>query len=352
LTGTRVYTRELYRAIAAHGTYALSQVYAGGIEGVERRGLLSNARNILWLVSTLTRELERIKPALLHAAAYLGPPRSPCPVVLNVFDTTYAATPHHFDWKFRFYARTFIPAAIRRAAAILTLSEHARGEIERLYGVPRARVHVVPPGVGGAFHPPADGETIARVRSGYDLPGEYVMYAGEDHPRKNLPRLIAAFARARREIPSLHLVLAGPRAAASPLQSAIEASGAAPAIHSTGYVPETDLAGLYAGARAFVFASAQEGFGMPPVEAMACGTPVVVAPNPPMREVLGDAAWFTADDSVEALAQGIVRVAQDDALCRTLRARGLERAQLYSWFESARKTMAVYAQLLGDAARV
>jgi glycosyltransferase involved in cell wall biosynthesis len=270
-------------------------------------------------------------------------------MVLNVFDTTYAAFPQSFDWKFRFYARTFIPSGIRRASAILTLSEHARGEIMRIYDLPGERVHVVPPGVGDEFHPLHDPDALARVRAKYNLPEKYLLYVGGCHPRKNVPVLIAAFARARQEIPDLHFVLAGPRFEPGVIDAPVAASGASNAIHHLDFVPEADLRVLFAAARVLVFASRLEGFGMPPVEAMACGTPVVAAPNPPMPEVLGDAAWFTADDSVEAMTEGILRVLRDDALQASLRERGIARARLYSWQDSARKTIDIYDAVLGQA---
>lgn len=350
LTGTRVYTQKLFQAIAAQGAYDLGELYGNREAGVPRRGTLrSNARNILWLLSGLENELKRAHPVLFHAAAYLGPLRAPCPMILNVFDTTYAAFPRDFDWKFRFYARTFIPSAIRRASAILTLSGHARGELMRLYGLPGERVHIVPPGVGAEFHPLDDPNELARVRAKYDLPEKYLIYVGGRNHRKNVPVLIAAFARARREIPDLHLVLAGPRSGPHATDAPISASGAAHAIRQLDFVPEADLPALYADARACIFASRLEGFGMPPVEAMACGTPVVAAPNPPMPEVLGDAAWFTANDSVEAMTAGILRVLGDDALRVTLRERGIERAHLYAWTESARKTIGIYDHVLARA---
>lgn len=352
VTGTRMYTQKLFRALAARPEFALSELYATREVGAERQGTLrSNVQNIWWLVGGAERELARNAPALFHAAAYLGPLATPCPMVLNVFDTTYVAYPHNYDWKFRLYALTIIPAAVKRAVAILTLSEHARGEIVRVYQVPPERVHVVPPGVGAEYHPVADARAIAKVRAKYGVGESYLIYVGGSNARKNVPNLIRAFARVRREFPALEFVMAGPRGVAAPVQAAIAEAGVSNAIHPLGYVPEEDLNLLYGGARANVFASRMEGFGMPPVEAMACGTPVVVAPNPPMPDVLGDAAWFTENDSPEALAAGIARVLHDSALAQTLRERGLERARLYTWDASAQKTVDIYQEVLARPTR-
>lgn len=347
LTGTRVYTQKLFHAIAARPEFELSEIYGTREVGAARHGTLrANAQNILWLVANGRRELNRQRPALFHAAAFLSPLRPPCPMVLNLFDTTYVTYPRNLDWKFRFYANTFIPASIKRAAAILTLSEHARGEIVRIYNVSPERVYIVTPGVGAEFHLVADTQGIEAVRTKYGLGENYLIYVGGRNRRKNVPNLIRAFAKARGEFPALEFVMAGPKESNAPVDAALAEVGLAHAIHQLDYVPEADLHMLYAGARADVFASRMEGFGMPPVEAMACGTPVVAAPNAPMPQVLGDAAWFTENDSPDALAAGILRVLNDDALAQTLRARGLERARLYTWEGSAQKTIGIYQEIL------
>ncbi len=353
LTGTRVYTHNLLNAIRALDRFEVREIYGTREAGPRRRGnFKSNVQNLVWLWAGLERELKRQQPALFHAAAFLGAWRAPCPMLVNVFDTTYLTYPHHFDWKWHFYARTIMPRSIQNAAAILTLSQHARGEICNAYRVAPERVHIVAPGIGAEFQPIQNAEALAALRAKYELPRNYLLYVGGTPPRKNLPTLIAAFARARRQREDLMLVLAGARMLTdAPVERAIADCGVAPYVIRLGYVPQTDLPLLYGGAQAFVYASMLEGFGIPPVEAMACGTPVISVPNPPMPEVLGDAAWFTENDSPEALGAGIVHVVSDDALQNTLRQCGIERARLYSWDASARKTIALYENVLAYAPR-
>ena len=347
-TGTRVYTQNLYQTLRATSAWEFVELYGTREIGPRGRGnLKSNAQNIWWLLNGAERQVKLQPPDLYHAAAFLAPLRVPCPFVLNVFDTTYIEFHQHYDWKWNFYARTFIPNGIKNASAILTLSEHARGEIVRAYRVPRERVTVVPPGIGAEFQPPARAEAIAAMRAKYGVSENYLIHGGGAHARKNVPALIAAFARLCDTMPDLTLTLYGPHVLESArIREAIQAHGLAKRVTLLGYIPPQDLPALLAGARAFVYASKLEGFGMPPVEAMACGTPVVSAPNPPMPEVLGDAAYLTENDSPEALAVGRTRVLKDDVLAQTLRARGMERARLYTWENAARKTLAVYENIL------
>ena len=347
LTGTRVYAHNMYRALAARGEMRMEEIYApntaGGIPG---------AQNVWWLARGLEKKLNARKPDLFHVAAYLGPRRAPCPVIVNVFDVAYVQYAEFFDWKWRAYARWVIPHTVQHAAAVVTLTEHARQEIIKAYSVDPARVHIVAPGVGSEFRM-QDDAAVSEMRAKYNLGKNYLLYVGAPHERKNIPALINAFALLRHEFADLILVLAGPQMPeAEHITRAVNASGAANAVQRFGYIPQNDLPRLYAGARAFVYASKVEGFGMPPVEAMACGTPVVSAPNAPMPDVLGDAGYFARDDSPAALARAMGDVLRDDALAAQLRARGMARAREFTWERAARDMQKIYADVLMAQSRV
>jgi glycosyltransferase involved in cell wall biosynthesis len=347
-TGTHTYTHNLYRAVDARQQVELQQVYGTRAVGHKRRGgSLPAAKNMWWLARGLERELNARAPDLFHAAAYLGPRRAPCPVVVNVFDTAYLTYPQYFDWKWHAYARFVIPHTVRNAAAVVTLTEHAREEIIRAYNVPAQRVHIVAPGIGGEFQPEPDAFLIAQLRARYGLRENYLLYLGATNGRKNIPALVEAFARLRAEFPQLTLVLAGPRQLDDAATTqAIRAHAVENTVTRLGHIPQSDLPLLYAGARAFVYASKWEGFGIPPVEAMACGTPVVAAPNPPMPQVLGDAACWANNDSPAALAMAIRRVLNDDALTQTLRDKGIARARMFTWEGAAQALLQIYADVL------
>lgn len=353
VSGTQVYAHNLYRSLAAASDWDFQEAYGSREKGAKRKGnLRSNAQNIWWLLAGAQAEAKRAQPDLFHAAAYLAPPRLSCPLIVNVFDITYLIFPQSFDWKWHVYARTIIPRAVQSSVAILTLSEHARSEIVRAYAVPPAKVHIVAPGIGPEFKPAVSADRIAALRAKYDLNETHLLYVGNANPRKNLTALVAAFALARRELPDLTLVLAGAGMEfSSEVDRALNTYGVSHAVRRLPFIPQDELPVLYASARAFFYASKLEGFGIPPVEAMACGTPVISAPNPPMPEVLGDAAFFTFDDSPQALGRGAVRVLTDEALRRTLSARGIQRAALYTWENAAQKTLAIYADVLQNPQR-
>lgn len=352
MTGTRVYTHNLYDALLRVSDWNFVKVYGSSETNTHGRGKLQgNLQNIAWLFGRAEKQAKQMRPDLYHSAAYLGPWRLPCPGVLNVFDTSYLAYPHQFDWRWKMYARTVIPNAVKHASAVLTLSEHARGEIVRAYNLPCERVHIVAPGIGAEFRPVSDPIILQALRAKYELADNYVLYVGARHPRKNLPALVRALEMVRGKHPDLQFVIAGPVDRNSePLPDLASVNGR-PALRQVDFVPQQDLAALYSGARAFFYASKLEGFGIPPVEAMACGTPVVTAPNPPMPEVLGDAALYTDDDSPSALAQGMLRLLSDAALAQELRERGISRARMYTWENAAHKTLGIYQEILARSKR-
>ncbi|MDL1898249.1 glycosyltransferase family 4 protein [Anaerolineae bacterium CFX7] len=340
--GTRAYTQNLYRALAATGCVELQQIHNARAPKPS-----SAASNLWWLARGLEQALNARAPALFHAAAYLGPRRAPCPMIVNVFDATTLTYPQYQDWKWRAYARFVIPHTVRHAAAVITLTEHARGEITRAYQVAPERVHIVAPGIGAEFQPPTDADALARLRAQYGLGENFLLHLGEANGRKNIPALIAAFAQLRADFPQLTLVLAGPHIpTADAVTQAIRAHGIANAVTRLGYVPQADVPLLYGGARAFVYASKLEGFGMPPLEALACGTPVVAAPNPPMPEVLGDAVCWAENDSPAALASAMRRVLTNQALVEQLRVQGIARARAFTWERAARQVTEIYADIL------
>lgn len=348
LTGTRVYARNVFDALAKLGSFELCETSAGATMRAEKTGnVLTGLQNIWWLQTQLPRMLRTQNADLIHASAYLGPLWAPCPMVVNVLDTTYLEFRGDFDWKWRLYARLLIPPTIKRAAALITLSNDARQKIARTYNVSNQKIRVIYPGVSTEFHSSTDMGTIAETRARYGLQDEYVLFVGAQEKRKNIPALVGALGRARAEFPSLTLALSGPRGSGSAaLASATNELGLKNAVLDLGMVPQQDLPILYAGASAFVYASKLEGFGIPPVEAMACGTPVISAPNPPLPEVLGDAALFTENDSPDALAKGILRVLGNAELARRLRESGLKRAQQLTWERASHETATLYQEIL------
>lgn len=271
----------------------------------------------------LTGVLARRRPRLFYSPGFNVPPTSPVPFVQTVADLIHLRVPEVSGNTKRLYYRFLVRPAVRRARAVLTLSEFSRAEILDWSGVDAARIVVMGTGVGGEFAPEG-----ATYRPGFP----YLLYVGNHKPHKNLPRLVKAFARAR-EREGLHLALTGPP---SPeLIALAQREGVSDQLVFLGRVPDEQLPGVYRGAVALVFPSRYEGFGLPPLEAMACGTPVVSSTSTALAEVVGDAAVVIDPYDVDSMADGINRVVQDETLRADLRAQGFVQARRFSWDRSA-----------------
>ena len=287
-------------------------------EGIEPVELLTTSQE-LRMALKLPRLARRLGAALGHFQ-YALPLRLACPAVVTIHDLSFERDPMLMGRKDRIVFRRLVPRAARKAARVLTVSERTRRDLRELYEIPDSRIVVTPNGVDPAFSPSAD-----------EKRGGYVLVVGAVQERKNP---LAALAAA--QTVGLPLVVAGP-AKDEALARELERRGA----RVTGYVEQDELVRLYRGAACLVQASRYEGFGLPVLEAMATGTPVVAVPEPALQEVAGDAAVW-ADES--ALADGIRRaIAERDRLVWA----GLERARRFTWAETARRTLAVYREVLG-----
>lgn len=242
--------------------------------------------------------------------------------------------------------------AAQSATHILTVSEHAKRRIVACYNVPPERVAVTPESADPVYFIPVSTDEIARVRSAYGLRAPYILAVGQIHPHKNLNALIDAFVTLRQTHGSTaQLVLVGAfKGAAVALQQRIRAEGLASEVILTGWVPDADLPALYQGAIVYVLPSRYEGFGVPVLEAMASGTPVITTTATALPEVAGDAALLVGPDDGAGLVTALRRVLDDEALRTELIGRGAARARHFSWQETARGTLAVLQQV-GESAR-
>jgi glycosyltransferase involved in cell wall biosynthesis len=348
MTGTGVYAQQLKAAVTASGRFDI-QTLSAPIRKTSPLKMLNGARNIAWLQFGLPARLNALQADLVHEAAFVGTLHAPCPMVVNVLDTTFLTFPEDFDYKWRLYARFWIGPTVRRAAAVITLSEFARDCIVEAYQIPPERVHVVYPGIEEQFRPVRDLRTLDGVRAKYGLSADYILFVGAVDKRKNVVTLVEAFARLKthERMDALQLVLAGPRARGSAeVAAAIARAQLGASVVQLGYVPSGDLPLLYAGARLLAFPSRMEGFGLPLIEAMACGTPVVAVPYAPVQEVVDDSALIAASLEPDALVAALQRVLCDDELARSLRAKGLERSRRFSWTRAGDETCALYDRII------
>jgi glycosyltransferase involved in cell wall biosynthesis len=265
----------------------------------------------------------------------------------TIHDAIAFRYPEGYPWLNNFLNRRYVPATLRNLDGVITDSWDAAQDVERFLGVDPNRVHVVTLGVSAHFRPVAAAEASALARR-YGLDGPFVLSVGAQQARKNMAGLLTAFAVVHRHRPDVRLALAGSTQWRDPaLLRQLDADALEGAVVRLGYVPDADLPALYSAATVFAFPSLYEGFGLPVVEAMACGTAVVCSNATSLPEVAGDAAVLVDPRDPEALAGGLLRVLDDAALRDDLGRRGLARAQRFTWEEAARKTLEVYRKALG-----
>jgi len=295
-----------------------------GIEPVVLRARSQELR-MAW---TLPRLLRRLGGRLVHTQ-YALPLRPPCPGVVTVHDVSFARSRELMGRKDRLVFRAVVPRAVRRAARVLTVSERSKRDVVELYGVASEKVVVTPNGVDPAFHPSRGDRSN---EPSYNLSqGSYALAVGAIQSRKNHLAALGAASEA-----GMQLVVVGPEKDRA-LADELRRRGA----RVEGYVDTERLAELYRGAACLVQTSRYEGFGLPIVEAMASGTPVVAVREPALAEVAGDAAVLVDEADV---ADGIRRALADR---ERLVALGLERARAFSWRASAERTLEVYRDILG-----
>ncbi len=288
---------------------------------------------------------------LYHAADFVLPPHLPSArTLLTVHDLSFVQVPETASPPLKAYLDAVVPRSVRRADHILADSDATRIDLINLYGLPPEKITVLLSGVDSRFKP-ARADEIASVRQKYGLDGvEFLLAVGTVQPRKNYARLAQALARLRQRGYDLHLVVAGGAGwLEDPIHQAVRAAGMEQFVHFIGFAPDADLPALYSAACCLAFPSLYEGFGLPVLEAMACGTPVVTSNLSSLPEVAADAALLVDPYDVEALAWALERVVSDTDLRRRLVSQGTTRAAHFTWEASARHLLAVYGQLLSRA---
>ena len=293
---------------------------------------------------------------LIHVPYFAPPLFSPMPVVVTIHDLIPLLLPAYRGSRFVRLYMWLVSTAARRAACIVTDSEASRRDIGRTLDIPASRLRVTYLAAGEAYRPISDHQRLALVRERYGLPERYLLYLGGFDVRKNVATLLDAYARARRMTgfrSEIRLVVAGrlprretalyrdPRRYTRTLQ--IERQVVFP-----GWIEESDKPALYSGAIAFVFPSLREGFGLPLLEALSCGIPVVASNTSSLPEITGDAGLLVAPDDVEGLARAMLRLVTDEGLRRGLADRALPRARAFCWKRTARETLACYSDLLSS----
>ena len=302
---------------------------------------------ILWEQCLAPAATRRWRLDLLHAPVNVVPLAGPRPLVLTVHDLAFLRYPEHYPPLKQRYLAALTRRSARGADLVIAVSGQTREDVVELCGVRPEKIVVVPNGVDASLRPVRDADVLQAFRQAHGLPNEFVLFLGTLQPRKNLEGLLRAYARARAELP---LVVAGARGwRESRIFQLVKELDLVDRVRFTGYVRPEDLPLWYSAATAFVYPSLYEGFGLPVLEAMACGTPVITSATSSLPEVAGDAAILVDPRDTDALARALRELAGSPRLRAELSAAGLERARAFSWERTARETLQAYRQALASA---
>ena len=356
--GAGNYIIQLVRALAALETEHQFTIFAqqsgreliGGLPEHVHWVVVPNLRpavRLLWEQVRLPALVKRSAVDLLHSPHYTRPAILPCASVVTFHDMTFFLFPElHTRAK-----QIFFPFAIRHSArhadALIAVSENTRRDAMRILGIPANRIFATPLGISEGFHPIEDQVLLEEGRQRYQLPAKFILYVGLIEPRKNIPLLLNAYARLVSQVDLPPLVLVGRQGwMYEQVYQLVEQLELNDRVHFKGYIPAQNLPIVYNLAQLFVYPSTYEGFGLPPLEAMACGTPVITTAISAMLDNVGDAGLLIPPQDETALAHAIQTLLIDHSLRDHLSVAGRRRASEFTWKRTAMETLKVY-QLVG-----
>jgi glycosyltransferase involved in cell wall biosynthesis len=301
----------------------------------------------LWEQTVVPVELARRRPDVYHSPNYILPAALRCPSVVTVHDLAFFDRSVH-RLRSYLYLSVLATMAIRRATRIVCVSDYTRRQLVARFPSASERVRVIGEGVDARFCPQPEA-AIHRFRRRFGLVDPYVLFVGTIEPRKNIPRLIEAFsaAVAGHAFPHRLIIAGGKGWMNGAVRAAYDASPVRDRIYFAGYVPDDQLAAAYAGADIFAYPSLHEGYGLPPLEAMACGTPVLTSNVTSIPEVVGDAALLVDPLETAQIADGLASLMRNRMLREDLAEAGIERARQFSWADVAARMIEVYREAAG-----
>lgn len=307
----------------------------------------STPQRLFWDQITFPGKAKKAKVELLHQPCFSAPLFYKGKIVVTCHDLISIFFPENLPFVSRMFYSKWMPFSYRRADLVIAISEHTKKDIKALLKIPEEKIRVIPLAASKEFKPIKSTKQLRAVRKKYATGQNYFLDVGTLEPRKNLPFLVRAFALAVREGVEGNLVITGKRGwYYEGLFKLVEELELTKKVIFTGYVEEKDLPALYSGATAFVFPSIYEGFGLPPLEAMACGVPVISSNTSSLPEVVNKAGILLPPKDERLWAKNMVKISKDKKLAQTLGKLGLLQAKKFSWEASAKKTIEVYKEVL------
>lgn len=355
------YVRELIAALATIDTSTEYRLFVAGASALPT----PPATNFHWKATRLSPKwtarmwyrarlplpinLWTGRVGLFHATDFVLPPTLPTTrTLLTVHDLSFVRAPESASPRLRAYLDRVVPRSVRRADQVLADSQATKDDLIALYGTPADKITVLLSGVSDHFTPVRDPAQLTAVRARYKIgDAPYILAVGTVQPRKNYERLIHALATLPAEFDAVRLVIVGGRGwLQAPIYEAVESLKMADRVVFAGFAADADLPTLYSGARVVAYPSLYEGFGLPILEAMRCGVPVLTSDTSSLREVASTAALLIDPYSIEAIRDGLIRLLRNESLRTTLIAAGVAQAQPFTWERAARQLRQVYAALL------
>lgn len=311
--------------------------------------LIPKIRPFLWYLVYLPFYIKRHKIDIFLSTNFFTPVINwKTKVLTAIHDLTAQKYPQTHKWQARLMHKLFLQSSLKKSNLIISDSESTKMDIIDLFNIPSEKIRVIYPAISEIFKKIEDLNLLKSVKAKYSLPDRYILFVGTLEPRKNLALLLKAFAELKKTQSIGHkLVIVGRKGwLYSDIFDIIRKEQLLEEIILTGYVEEIDLPAIYSMAEVLVYPSIYEGFGLPPLEAMACGCPVIASNTSSLPEVVGDAGILINPYDVEALKQAILSVIRDDALRNLLRDRGLERAKMFSWEKTAKEVLKCFYEII------
>ncbi|MFN3420414.1 MAG: glycosyltransferase family 4 protein [Armatimonadota bacterium] len=351
-TGDRTYLLNLLRQFAqmdlSHQFFLFSDQWGElpfKLPSNFRPVLLPKISHRLYTAILLPRACSAYRVDLLHVQ-YIAPLFSPCPIVTTVHDVHWRRFPETFPIKDRVMMEIFLPLTFYKASVVITDSMASRSDLMQFFRVPSSKLRVIYLAAEERFFVRLSESERQTTLRRYGLTEGYVLFVGVLQPRKNLERLLHAFALLRPKVECQPLVVVGKLGwKTQRLLQLVNELKLRGCVKFTGYVPDEDLPAIYQGAKIFAYPALWEGFGLPVLEAMASGVPVLTSATSSLSEIADDAAVLVDPLSVKSIFEGLYQLLTDEKLQDELRQRGLERAQQFSWLKTAKETLQVYEQV-------
>lgn len=307
---------------------------------------------ILWEQTVQPVQLLKEGIDLLHSLAFVQPILLPCAGIITIYDLSFILFPERLHPLRRLYLRWGTRYSARKAQRVIAISASTKRDIVKLVGVAESKVDVVLCGVDEDFQPLENHRVLDDFRRKRHLPEQMILFVGTIEPRKNLITLLRGYALLRKKVQLPPLVIGGAKGwHHQEVFSVAEELGLQEDIIFPGYIPQEELPLWYCAADFFIYPSLYEGFGLPPLEAMACGTPVIISNTSSLPEVVGEAGILVDPENAEQIAEAMQRVLADNDLRAEMRRRGLNRAREFSWQKAAQETVKVYEQAMTDSRR-